>query len=190
MMAVQWLQSSHDCSCLLHLISAVPTQQCAWETFHDSPLELLTQKSWLSCSLRPFSGMAKFTQGTSKTLKTLWLLFSSDFSVGQHRSCSKTRIFIGSNFLYIHQYPGLHDIFLSSRLESCAMNIIWNCSLGVNRSPEDIVYPKGTHLISAFFLWFLHITDSLNFLNQQPKLVWLTLCGFGRELQGCEEGVN
>lgn len=42
MMTMQWLQSSKDCGCLL--IPAVPTQQCAWETFHDSPLELLIQK--------------------------------------------------------------------------------------------------------------------------------------------------
>lgn len=98
MMAMQWLQSNHDCSYLLHLIPTVPTQQCAWETFHDSPLELLTQEVGLN-SFRPFSGMAKFTQETSRTLKTVHFLLSSDFSIGQHSSCSKTRRFIGSNLL-------------------------------------------------------------------------------------------
>lgn len=143
-MAMQQLQSSHDCSCLL--TPAVPTQQCAWETSHDSSLELFIQKVWLNCSLRPFSGMAKCTQGTSRTLKTLHLLLSSDFIVGQHRSCSKPRIFIGSNLLCIHQYSGLPDIFLSLRLESCAMNIIWNCSLGVTRSPKGYCVSQGNTL--------------------------------------------
>lgn len=137
---MQWLQSNHDCSYLLYFISTAPTRQCAWETFRDSLLELLTQKvnDWTAPSYH-FQEWQKFTQGTPRTLKDpkmQQLLLSSGFSAQQHGSFSKPKSFIGSNRLCIHQCPNLHHIFgglLSLGLEFCTLHIIWGCSLDVTQ---------------------------------------------------------